>query len=326
MVPVIGAARQHRFRTPKKKAFEKACPDPLETARKERWPLLAFNGSLPTTWTRDLPAFLPAKFLYRGSSELAPDVCCPGSSCISAKQVFRRCQCSDINNPEVNDKLDVSFTACGDPTGGCSTISWSDDWCNFPNVDGTTFRISCRIPLVLSCLDYAPSPPPAPSPTASPSASPPSATPTPTPSPEPTCDPATKPNNTNCICDTTPYTIAGAPPQWQCGIGCNGATGADYRQFQSNGGCPSNKYNDGTTAVAVLFKPVPTDRPQMSPLVSVYHPHQRPKCQAAAETPSITTTARITIGFGTFLSMVVRRGISPAESITPAVGDAPNRN
>ena len=97
----------------------------------------------------------------------------------------------------------------------------------------------------MSCLDNAPSPPPAPSPTASPS--PPSETPSP--SPEPTCDPATKPNNTNCICDTTPHTVAGAPPRWQCGIGCNGATGADYRQApgtQGYAGCPPNKYNDGS--------------------------------------------------------------------------------
>ncbi|HEX6186954.1 MAG TPA: hypothetical protein VFZ40_02645 [Pyrinomonadaceae bacterium] len=234
---------------PKKKAFEKTCPDPHDKGRKERWPLVAFNGSLPTRWLKDLPAFLPANFLPLGENgrmtfdlDAEPDVCCPGSSCVTAKQIMDRCQCSDINNPEVNDKLNVSFTACSDPTGECSTISWSDDWCDFPNVDGTTFPISCRIPLVLSCLDYAPSPPPAPSPTASPS----SATPTPTPTPEPTCDPATKPNNTNCICDTTPVMV-GADPRWACGIGCNGATGADYQQpaFQGNRGCPPNKYNDG---------------------------------------------------------------------------------
>lgn len=60
---------------------------------------------------------------------------------------------------------------------------------------------------------------------------PPGPTPTPSPSPTPTappCNPAEKPNNTNCLCDTLPYIIAGAPPQWSCN--CISGTGADYNQ------------------------------------------------------------------------------------------------
>ncbi|MFY9620731.1 MAG: hypothetical protein WAM70_04570 [Pyrinomonadaceae bacterium] len=78
---------------PSKKASQQTCPDPNDKSRKERWPLVAFNGSMPTRWLKDLPAFLPANFLpFGGTARITfgptaePDVCCPGTSCIAAKQ------------------------------------------------------------------------------------------------------------------------------------------------------------------------------------------------------------------------------------------------
>jgi hypothetical protein len=88
---------------------------------------------------------------------------------------------------------------------------------------------------------------------------PPSPTPTPdTPTPTPTappCDPATKPNNTNCICDTTPYIIAGAPPQWSCF--CSAGTAANRLAYGSNQGCEPNKHNNGSECCVCIVQECP---------------------------------------------------------------------
>jgi hypothetical protein len=122
------------------------------------WRLIALNSPPQSPWFSALPAFLPAKFLSTESSSpitisagLEPDICCPGTSCTWAKQTLTRCYCSDINNPDINDIPDVEFPACTDSTGACSTIDWTTQWCDFPNIDGTTFKLSCQYASVTPC-------------------------------------------------------------------------------------------------------------------------------------------------------------------------------
>jgi len=83
---------------------------------------------------------------------------------------------------------------------------------------------------------------------------PPSPTPTPSPSPSPTCDPATKPNNTNCFCDTSLVAV-GIAPQWSCLCSYTDSLGIPALGIPANhvlnggsqgsGGCPGFSANNG---------------------------------------------------------------------------------
>ena len=107
----------------------------------------------------------------------------------------------------------------------CGGIVTGEDWCHSDEVYEAPY-----------CPGYTP----------------PSPTPTPSPSPSPTCDPATKPNNTNCYCDTNP--ISGSP-QWSCLCSYTDSLGipnlgipANYLQNpgpQGSGGCPGFSVNNG---------------------------------------------------------------------------------
>jgi hypothetical protein len=137
--------------------------------------------------------------------------------------------------------------------GVCGTPHQGGHLCRDFDVDCPEFTINV-------CVEGAPTPPPAPSPSPTPE----SPTPTPTPTPEPTCNPATKPNNSNCVCNTVLATAGLGEPFWDCGIGCSGATGADYPRYggaPGYGGCPSNKYNDGRDCCRCIEITCPNGQP-----------------------------------------------------------------
>lgn len=180
---------------------------------KANWPLIALNVSRKSRWSDKMPAFLPAIFLNKHANPITidtapePDTCCPSSSCTWAKSSLTRCYCSSRDNTD-DDIPDVDFLGCGEPGGACSSIVYRVQWCDYPNVDGTTFQVSCSVAQVFSCFDYAPTPPPPPSPR------PPSPTPTPTP-----CVPG--------VCEYLDY-----------------ATQVDYCVYGSSG-CPAGSVNYG---------------------------------------------------------------------------------
>jgi hypothetical protein len=71
-------------------------------------------------------------------------------------------------------------------------------------------------------------------------------------------------NNTNCVCNTVLATAGLGEPFWDCGIGCSGATGADYNQYPGTpgyGGCPANKYNDGRDCCRCVQTTCPNGQP-----------------------------------------------------------------
>ena len=147
--------------------------------------------------------------------------CCPDGCRLIDPQTDRYCYyCDPVTRA-------VGVSCIYEEDGICATVKGNSQLCT----DG----VYCPFDDIYTCGFVPPSPTPTPTPDFS----------TPTPTPEPTCDPATKPNNTNCICTQSP--VIGGQPFWYCGIGCNGATGADYTkpEYSSNRGCPSNKYNDG---------------------------------------------------------------------------------
>jgi hypothetical protein len=129
----------------------------------------------------------------------------------------------------------IATPACTDPDAFCGTPADIGHWC----VD---FGVRCPEFTINPCVGDVPTPPPTPSPSPTPTSTP----DTPTPTPEPTCNPATKPNNSNCHCNTALAVANLGPAFWDCGQGCSGAIGADYTkpEYSSNRGCPPNKYND----------------------------------------------------------------------------------
>jgi hypothetical protein len=158
---------------------------------KERRPLgsrLVTSTTRQSTLSNISPAFVLANFFVSSQPNpitvdagSAPDICCAGTSCTWAKQTFTRCQCSSLDDPEVNDAPAVTFPGCSDSSGACSTITYSTRWCDFPMGEGRTIRLSCSVPFVFGCGDFAPPPPPTPTPGRT------SPTPTPTPTPTPAC-------------------------------------------------------------------------------------------------------------------------------------------
>jgi hypothetical protein len=153
------------------------------------------------------------------------DTCC-GSGCFFMKPSMDSCSCGSSQGN--------SYPACTDPEGICGTPRLGGRFCE-------QFGVACPEFFINVCVEGAPTPPPTPSPSPTPPTSP-------SPTPEPTCDPTTKPNNSNCYCNTILASAGLGPPFWDCGVGCTGATGADYIQYPGTpgyGGCPPNKYNDG---------------------------------------------------------------------------------
>jgi hypothetical protein len=163
------------------------------------------------------------------------DACC-GSGCYNMKPIIESCNCGESRGN--------SYVACTDPEGVCGTPHQGGHLCRDFDVDCPEFTINV-------CVEGAPTPPPAPSPSPTPE----SPTPTPTPTPEPTCNPATKPNNTNCVCNTVLATAGLGDPFWDCGIGCSGATGADYPRYGAlpvGAAVPPTNTTMAGTAVVVL--------------------------------------------------------------------------
>lgn len=171
----------------------------------------------------DLPAiFLPVNFwsadlLKPTSPKPEPTDCCPGANCTSlVNHVEHPCvNCPNQNRPTV--------TYCSDPAGSCYAPQFDSIECYTGN--GQLYL--CQTIAMPGCGGG-----PMPTPTPSPS---------PSPSPEPTCDPATKPNNTNCICDTSV-----GSPQWLCF--CSAGVAANYLQYPgAAGGCDQSKtHNNGS--------------------------------------------------------------------------------
>ncbi|HEX8130306.1 MAG TPA: hypothetical protein VF527_14475 [Pyrinomonadaceae bacterium] len=171
-----------------------------------------------------LPAnFSPVKF-YPASiprpvsveTVSSSDICCPGSSCQSLKNITVSC-CGEIVK---------AFSApCSDPAGSCTTYTTREVSCN------DEFDTYC-IEDILAADPCPPGATPTPTPTATPK-------PTATPTPTPDCDEACKKSNPNSYCEPNNPGGAICIPTVICSSG-------PYPDFNaSQTGCPGNAYHDG---------------------------------------------------------------------------------
>jgi len=176
--------------------------------------------------------FLPVNFSMAGAArsswaepEPQSQLCCPGTECWFHKNGTYNCACRIARATQ--------SVGCSDSQGQCSIDQEFHNWC-------TDFGVDCPETVVGACA---------------------SPTPTPTPTPEPTCDPATKPNNTNCICSTTPLPDGGVTTQWYCfcslpsDFGPVSGQPANYQTYPGTpgyGGCPPNMYNNGSDCCACI--------------------------------------------------------------------------
>lgn len=171
---------------------------------------------LNSGWTQHslLPvpaAILPVNFFLIATSyrqpEAAPqpDINCPGTDCIFSKANTYSCFCS-------SEAISYEIVGSSDPAGQCHLTERADFVCEGLGVSCTQWRVT-------AC-----------------------ASPTPTP-PTPMCDLSTKPNDTNCVCDTTPV-LVGAPPRWSC-FCFGGGTPSNRITYPENYGCAPNKRNNG---------------------------------------------------------------------------------
>ncbi|HKP39273.1 MAG TPA: hypothetical protein VJT71_20615 [Pyrinomonadaceae bacterium] len=163
------------------------------------------------------------------NSTPAPDICC-GSGCFFMKPSMDSCACGASRGN--------SYPGCSDPEAACGIPLQVGHWCGDNGVYCPEYARGV-------CVTDAPSPP-SPSPTPTPTA--------------PPCDPATRPNNTNCFCDTMPYLIGGYDPQWHCGLFCSSGVGADYVQYPGAvgyAGCPPDRHNNQNDCCVCIFQACP---------------------------------------------------------------------
>lgn len=196
-----------------------------QSRRQEPWP---YGFLMPASFgpANFLPELLPAK-----TSNAAPDICCPGTSCSKIKRPFARCYCSNFEFPTINDMEFSVTTSCTDPEGVCGTTFPRVTQCNHPGID---FPLFCVESVFRAC--GAPEPVPSPPPSSSPS-------------PAPTCDPAQQPNTQNCSCLPDP---SGTSASWQCF--CLQGLSADRIRYPQNG-CASNMTNNGFECCICLNPP-----------------------------------------------------------------------